>query len=73
MLIRNEWPKLSDLPDQTGIIGDWMPDKFRHDRKAPGSVRHSGEGRNPESSLFKVIRTAQRGGNLHFADCGANS
>jgi hypothetical protein len=45
-------PKLSDLPEQTGLISDWMPDHVRHDWKPLGLIRHSGEGRNPESSPF---------------------
>jgi hypothetical protein len=35
-------PKMSDLPAQTGIIRDWMPDQVRHDGNPLGLVRHSG-------------------------------
>jgi hypothetical protein len=60
---------LSDLPEQTGLISDWMPvedpafigDHVRHDWNQPGLIRHSGECRNPESSPFWVNRTAQLG------------
>jgi len=54
-------PKLSDLPEETGITIDWMPDQVRHDRNPLGLIRHSGEGRNPESPTFYVIRIAQFG------------
>ena len=43
-------PKLSDLPEQTGLISDWMPvedpafigDHVRHDWNPLGLIRHSG-------------------------------
>ena len=68
-LILNVKSKLSDLPEQTGITIDWMPvedpafigNHVLHDRNPLGLIRHSGEGRNPESPTFYVIRIAQFG------------